>query len=192
MENIEIHLDEIPPEILFNRWKHHLKFLQGMLYQAKEGGEDVIARHILSIGNNITDLYEGPLSPAQISRCILFKLKEKGIDSARDYLEWIAKNEKNYAVFRIMDRSQWVLLPGVLPHYIHIHPARDSPFTCRVKALTLKTAIWVSYEVIKGHFEQIDLELINKIRVEKLKVSPVKSVSQNHKLFTLLNRLLNF
>lgn len=188
-EQWQPYLAGVSSGVVFNPWKHHLKFLQAILLQSVEKGDALIRNHILTIGNNVTDLYCGNLSPSYISQYILEELNVKAVNNYTDYCQWI--NEQGYEILVLEDDSTWTLLIGEEPHYIHIHPARNSLRTLRIKALTLKSAVWLAYEVLKNQ-SNIDLDVVNAVRVERLKASPIRSFSENAPLSRLLRLLLRF
>ena len=136
------------------------------------------------------DLYYGKHSPKEIAEQIIQQLEEKNIRSEKSYNYWLNQREDNYQLMRLSDKSVWTFRKGKEEsRYIHIHPGRYSPHTRRVKALTLKTAIFfLCYERI-ADTDSPEIELINKIRSEYLNESPLKTISAESGLGKLLNLL---
>jgi hypothetical protein len=58
--------------------------------------------------------------------------------------------------------------------FLHIHPAKYSPFTIRVRGTTLKTVVALKVLTGKNMQNQLKLQLVNEVRSEKLGLSPVK------------------
>lgn len=171
------YLEPVSHQVLFNACKHHLRFLQAKLLIAREQGEEVIAQNIHKIGHNVIDLYTGLLTPQQISAKIISALQLSGVTDCHTYRTWLIQQNNGFINLEVEDQSLWTLLSGRGKQYIHIHPARYSPHSLRVKALTLKSAIWISYEMLRKPEIDLNLEFINSIRKRKLKASPIKSMS---------------
>ena len=57
--------------------------------------------------------------------------------------------------------------------YVHVHPARWVPQTCRVKANVLKTAVMVlAYTAVHGG-DPLDVALVNRVRRDYLGLAPL-------------------
>ncbi len=122
-------------------------------------------------------MYVGSMSPAKVGEGILKLLQEKQITSKEGYQHWITQGQEQYRLLTIIDESVWTLLwsPGT-KRYIHIHPARYTPHTTRVKGTSLKTVILsCAYARIEG--KQLNLSLINQVRKEILGLSPVQRLN---------------
>ena len=138
------------------------------------------------------DLYFGEYSPVKISEQILDYLHRKKIFSPRQYQDWLSKDGKDYQLVELKDKSIWTLRLGEdVSRYIHIHPGRYSPNTVRVKATTLKTAIFVLCFERVGKIKTIHTETVNKIRKKYLDEPPLKSFSTASGLGRLLDLLYN-
>ncbi len=104
--------------------------------------KEEISRTLKSIGGSQFDLYTGNLNEAGISDQITAKLKNNKIFSKTRYFEWLDTADKGFHNISIDDGSVWTMLKGNFDdYYIHIHPARYSPNTIRVKANPWKSAI---------------------------------------------------
>ncbi len=137
------------------------------------------------------DLYLGKYSPEEISDQILNIIHQHKINSAEHYKEWLGRENKHYRLVKMKDKSVWTLRLGDnAKRYIHIHPGRYSPHTVRVKATTLRTAIFILC------FKQIDkttvleTEKINVIRTRYLNEPPIKSFSKAFGLKKLIDLLM--
>lgn len=176
----------IPNPILFNVWKHHAGYVVSQLKQAKEMDLEYFAREVKIIGNNQMDLYVGSLSPKEIGKEIVAILQEKQIQSRTAYQEWITQTKQQFRLLTLDDQSVWTLLwSGGTERYIHIHPARHSLHSLRVRGTVLKTVIMSCAYAAIGH-KQPDLLLINQVRKEHLNLSPIQQLSSKGGLGKLL------
>jgi len=136
------------------------------------------------------DLYFGSYSPVEISEQILNYLKEKKVYLPERYKDWLTENENDYRLINLFDKSVWTLRLGEdAEKYVHIHPGRYSHNTRRVKALTLKTAIFTLCCEKLGEPKLSGRELINHVRKKYLNEPPLKSVSKESGLGKLLELL---
>jgi hypothetical protein len=137
---------------------------------------------ILSLGNNVVDLYIGKLNMKNISDEITQILQKENHLQYADFTSWLAGSE--FKKVTLSDNSVWVLRKGFIKEqYIHIHPGKHSPNTFRTNSNALKTAYTIYYT---GNSEKPSLEIINKLRKEKLKLSPVRTVEELNKCKVLL------
>ena len=166
----------INPPITFNPWKHHLDFLKKEITTWRILPWPDVEQELLQLGNNLIDLYCGKLSVEEIcTQCLKFA-KSENINSSEQLAQWLYPKE--YCKTVLADQSVWVIKQGLdNERYLHIHPAKYSPFTVRVRATTLKTV--VALQVVNKH-EKVELKLqtVNQVRKEKLGLSPVKSVKK--------------
>ena len=168
--------DKIPVPITFNPHKHHLEFLKEKINNWKSLNWESVEKEILCIGNNLVDFYLGSLQVEEIcNECINYFRNEK-ITEKECLLFWLKplKHKK----IQLSDKSFWLIKEGIDgDRFIHIHPAKYSPSTIRVRAITLKTVI-----ALKVHSISIDngikanLQNVNRVRTEFLKLSPIKSL----------------
>jgi hypothetical protein len=181
---------KIPFPITFNPHKHHLGFLLQKLktWQNKEWPE--VTDELKVIGNNLVDLYYGSHSVSEICNECLRYFKTRKINSHEKFLEWLSPNE--YQKIELSDESIWIIKKGTnIQRYIHIHPAKNSPLTIRVRATTLKTAIALKIQEKKLPKNPVlHLQNVNQIRTEILGFSPVKNLTRGKgisKIFALFN-----
>lgn len=173
--------DLIPEPILFNCWKHHLGFIKDKIISAHSNDKNDIkdfAGKLYIMGNSLSDFYIGKLSIVEITGFIIKKLNGFNVLKKELYKDWIQSENKEYRIIGLQDRSTWALRFGKeKDRYIHVHPARYSVNSIRVRSTSLKTAalvvLWVNN--FGGSYE--DLNLINSIRIIYLNESPVKSIS---------------
>jgi len=174
----------IPNPLLFNCWKHHLIFIKEQLCDFEIKSEkDIkeIVKEFNVIGNSLTDLYTGLLSTEKIAEAVIKFLKENSCYEEPLYREWLFSEKLDYKVIELPDSSTWTLRFGKEKEkYIHIHPARYSNHSVRVKSISLKTACLIYLWVKNYGTSPYDLKLINKLRVSYLEASPVKTMSQKN------------
>jgi hypothetical protein len=135
---------------------------------------DDLANHLVVIGTDLMDLYLGALSPHDIGQHILTQLRGDNRLSFGAYRDWIAAGRGFRLLTLADDGSQWVLRMGdEADRYIHVHPARWAPQTCRVKANVLKTAVMIlAYTSIHGG-DPLNVALVNQVRRDYLKLAPL-------------------
>ncbi|PWV55656.1 hypothetical protein [Chitinophaga sp. S165] len=170
--------------ILFNDLKHHRKSihweLEGMTL-------DSLPHYLKVLGNSQMDIYYGDLTKAAIYIQILNAIKQAGVTDEPSYLQWL-KDNGGYAEITLSDTSRWILLHGIEPNkYIHLHPARYSPHSMRVKATILKTAIACLVAYPDGAHP--DLASLNHIRRNILGLSPVKDLDACEHLWQVIAML---
>jgi len=167
--------------ILFNALKHHRIFIRR---QMQGLSTDALPALLKVLGNSQMDIYYGTLDLPGISEEVIAALQQTPVHDETSYLEWLQAN-KGYAEITLSDTSRWILLPGTEPgRYIHLHPARYSPHSIRVKATILKTAI--ACMIALPADQQPDLHTLNHIRRTLLDLSPVKDIAQCEHLLKVI------
>mgnify|MGYP000748944096 CR=1 FL=1 len=170
----------------FNIWKHHLRGALAEMNKLKEARADLFHKKIIPLlGNNVVDIYIGRLTEENIQNELADILQKENHYSLDDFSSWLKGTE--FRKVTLSDNSVWVLRLGFSnEQYIHIHPGKHSPHTFRTSSNALKTAYYLYYS---GNIEKLSLGIINKIRKEELKLSPVHSVEEMNKCRTLLKFL---
>lgn len=170
----------VPENILFNALKHH----RGYIHQQIETATSATLPDLLKkLGSSQMDIYYGYLSTEGLFEEVLTHIP--AADEAA-YLGWLNGSFKEIT---LSDTSRWILLEGNVPgQYIHLHPARYSPESMRVKAPILKTAI--ACMVCHPGLVHPDLSMVNHIRRTILDLSPVKDLAQCQHLWQVMNMLL--
>lgn len=127
---------------MFNALKHHRAYLHELIKHTPASiPSQALRRLLLPIGAAQLDFYTGALSVACITSEVKAQLATAGLDSPAFYQSWLSTS-RNHQLITLSDTSVWVLREGRQPEYwVHLHPARYGPFTHRLKANTLKTAI---------------------------------------------------
>ncbi len=168
---------EAPPPILLNTWKHHARALRQRIGDVTVAGPaalDELAQNLLVIGTALMDLYLGDLSPQAIGEGVLALLRRDNRLALAAHTAWITDGGGYRTVTLAEDGSQWVLRLGdEADRYVHVHPARWVPNTCRVKANVLKTAVMVlAYAGVHGS-DPLDVALVNRVRHDYLGLAPL-------------------
>jgi hypothetical protein len=182
----------VPLPLKFNCWKHHADFIKKQIesYRGERISIKELKKTLLVIGESQMDLYVGKLSPQEICDEIQSRLKSTGLLAFREYKKWLFDMGSEYKLMEISDSSVWTLrLGNEEERYVHIHPARNSPATLRVKALTLKTAIAVLITNYERNSTLIDTLQINTVRKNILNSPPVKKVSSNSAVLRVIKIL---
>ncbi|MCX6256472.1 MAG: hypothetical protein NTW49_00995 [Bacteroidia bacterium] len=187
-------VSEVIPPFLFNCWKHHRYFIRKqieILSSLNEPAIRLLQKSLLLIGDSQMDMYTGYLDISNIIQELTDRLFSARADTEDRYYEWLQSGGDNYRIITISDGSGWALLRGNINScYIHIHPAKHSLYTIRVRAKELKTAITalVWSNITDG--SPYNIQTINKARKEVLSEPPIKSISMNEgigKLITILS-----
>ena len=181
---------KVPMPIILNCWKHHAGFIkdQTNLLQKNIISKAELHRFLLTIGESQMDLYMGILNPKQIAKEIINNVKNFGANHYASYSKWLFEEGKSYKQIEISDSSVWTLrLGNEKKRYMHIHPGRYSPFTIRVKAVTLKTTIAIMVLVEGSEGNLPELKSINEVRTLLLKLPPLKSLSLSSGIGKFLN-----
>jgi hypothetical protein len=164
---------------IFNRFKHHLPTVRAALRYETRAQIEI---HLKQIGDSVMDLYIGALPAETLFEEIAQQLIALNVYESMLY-ESFLKSNGNYYKLTVSDGSEWVLLMGNdLKHFVHIHPARYSAHSVRVKAASWKTVI-----AAKAFLEEsvaLDLEHLNPIR-KQLDLSPLKNIASAHALMRL-------
>jgi hypothetical protein len=120
------------------------------------------------------DLYIGHLSPAEIGSKVLTQLQAEDRISLPAYRGWLSASGGYGVLTFAEDGSRWVLRLGdETDRYIHVHPARWAPQTCRVRANVLKTAVMVLAHVGLHGGDPMELARVNAVRAEYLGLAPM-------------------
>ncbi|WP_340112777.1 hypothetical protein [Maribellus mangrovi] len=167
---------EIPAPITFNSYKHHFRFLLSELDDWRQMEWSSVNAQLLSIGNNLLDFYLGDLDVDEIVYETLQYFNCEGIDEYAEFLEWL--NPPKWKKITLSDHSEWLIKKGDDPErYTHIHPAKYSTHTIRVRATTLKTVLALESLALRIDPVSVNnLNVINRVRKNYLKLSPIKSL----------------
>jgi hypothetical protein len=161
---------------LLNAHKHHAGFLGERIRRAAAGpaGLPELAADLVVVGTKLMDLYHGPFSPREIGEKVLADLTRAGRDAPEAFRAWV-EGAGGYRVVEFPeDTSKWVLRYGEEGgRFVHVHPARRSPFTVRVRATGLTTAVMaLAYVGVHGG-DPLDRKVVNAVRRDYLGLAPV-------------------
>jgi len=183
----------VPVPIVFNCWKHHLGVIRQRIDAIVQGGPSALSGlvpRLLVIGTSQMDVYCGQLAPETIAAALVAQLKDADVLDPKHYQQWLSENG-GYRCLELPDTSRWVLRWGLIrERYVHIHPARYSPETFRVRAPVLKTAIaaCVWARLVGG--QPTDVTIINQARQQILGLAPVKSLDPSLGISPVVTMLL--
>ncbi|HOO98646.1 MAG TPA: hypothetical protein PLV06_03800 [Bacteroidales bacterium] len=166
----------IPPPFQFNPLKHHLGFIRNFIresFAAEEGfNERDLVRQVRHLGSSVMDVYTGQLEVKEICRQIQVFLEADCLDDPGKFAAWAGTGYSDYRVTVISDTSEWTLkFRNEKTRFVHIFPARLSPFSFRVKANTLKSAML--YYILVGR-DYITGRDLNRVR-SLIGLPPVKN-----------------
>ena len=178
---------KIREPIMFNPQKHHLNFIKKQVAAWKIMNWEEVMDDLNRIGNNLLDLYYGPLSVKELITELHNWLIANGKLEKKAFLQWLGKYE--YKKIRCSDGSDWLIKKGNKPgRFIHIHPAKNSVFTIRVRATTLKTVIMLTIQNTRFQPDLYEnLKQVNNLRIKYLGLSPVKSLQTDKGIMRLWN-----
>jgi hypothetical protein len=167
----------IASPVMFNPYKHHLRFLDGKINEWRKKSWAEAEEELRCIGNNLIDLYYGELTVDEICmECVDFAT-QKNITTPEKLAEWIHPLE--YRKTTLSDASVWVIKQGIEDgRFLHVHPAKYSSLTMRVRASTLKTVLAIKITASSPGASELTLHTVNRIRTEKLDLSPVKMLEK--------------
>jgi hypothetical protein len=183
----------LPPPINFNCWKHHAGYIKEQIKNiSKKSDISFLKKHLPKIGGSQMDLYFGKLTPTEISRQIISHQKKAKTFERKNYINWFKDDGGDYKLAQLSDNSIWTLrMSENKERYVHIHPGRYSPYTIRVKATTLKTAILILCYMQAGEVKLIETETVNYIRKKYLREPPIISLSSASGLGRLVDLFQN-
>jgi hypothetical protein len=165
---------DIPLPVRFNPFKHHRNYILKILESASP---ELIINLLDPVCNNYIDIYCGTITPEAIGNAVIDLLKSNQVFQANDFARWV-DSENGYRQIILDDRSEWVVRKSVeAERYIHLHPARNGPYTIRFKGSTLKTA-YLLKTGFTGLQEILSLENVNRAR-RQIGLSPVKKLDRS-------------
>lgn len=178
---------QLPLPIAFLGWKHHLGFIRSSIHSLINKLDDKSIITICNgIGGSVTDVYYGLLDPECIASEVSKLLHQQKVDCLATFASWLKDTERDFRLIELSDGSTWVLRLGRFPQrYVHIHPARKSNYSFRIRSTILKSML--AYYLVKGFpLEPLALTALNEVRIKLLKLPPIKEGVLNHQIFTLV------
>ena len=178
-------IQKIPVPITFNLQKHHFNFLREQIDVWKKMEWKAIEPELMNIGNNLLDFYIGFLTIEEICNECLKYFQEERIIKKEDFLKWLQPH--GYKIIELTDKSKWIIKEGIdNERFIHIHPAKYSPNSMRVRATTLKTVVALQIHSFPIYQEKKEnLQIVNMVRVKYLHLSPVRSLNESKAIINL-------
>jgi len=168
---------DVPSPVLLNTHKHHAGFLRERIRTAVAAGATglpSLADELVVVGTKLMDLYHGPFSPREIAARAMAGLHSVRRTTAAEYRTWVDSAGGYQTIELPEDMSRWVLRTGdEADRYVHVHPARYSQFTVRVRANVLTTAVMaLAYTAIHGG-DPLSRSVVNAVRRDYLGLAPV-------------------
>ena len=138
-----------------------------------EDGLRPLADELVVVGGKLMDLYHGPFSPAEVAGQVMARLRKAGHDTPAAFRAWVDAADGYRVIEFPEDTSRWVLRAGDDDRFVHVHPARYSPFTIRVRANVLTTAVMaLAYVGLHGG-DPLSRPVVNAVRRDYLGLAPV-------------------
>jgi hypothetical protein len=182
-----VNSEMIPYPIMFNPVKHHLAFIKGLIHNNIHSGTNIL-EIISHAGTSVTDIYTGYLGIDNICGHVLSFLSANSLSSIEVFRKWTGEKRQDFRKIVLTDGSEWTLKYfNNSDRYVHLFPARYSINSVRVKATSLKTAVfWLSQPSVN----EINLENLNRVRFIA-HLSPVKSLAEVKALTDMIALLDN-
>jgi hypothetical protein len=182
--------NNIPVPVLFNPLKHHLGYIKEFI--AANTGDNsypdnsAVVKELKHIGGSVMDLYSGLLSYNEIGDELQCFLKTKKIDRSALFHSWAGTDPKDFKTIYLSDGSNWVLKFFESEHrFVHAFPARYSPFSFRIKANTLKSAILYRIFLNRDIITEEDLNTTRAIAG----LSPVRDIFDTEAVIEMIEML---
>ncbi|GEM_PF-275492 len=179
------------PPVLLNGWKHHQHFLTDQIRRWTTKPEQLLPLFVAKLkmlGESQFDLYTGKLTPGEIAHDITETLVGFNVFKPNAYRQWIERSNQLFWQVNISDGSEWTLRLGEdEDYYIHIHPARHSLYTTRLKGNPMRTAL-STLVLAAMRKEKPSMIILNKVRTDYLGLSALTK-PMSKEIFTLLNQM---
>jgi len=168
---------DVPSPVLLNTHKHHAGLLRERIRTAVAAGATglpSLAEELVIVGTKLMDLYHGPFSPREIADRVMAEVRSGRRGTPAEFRAWVDSAGGYQTIEFPEDMSRWVLRMGdEADRFVHVHPARYSPFTARVRANVLTTAVMtLAYSAIHGG-DPLSRSVVNAVRHDYLGLAPV-------------------
>jgi hypothetical protein len=140
---------------------------------AGPAGLRALADELVAVGTRLMDLYHGPFSPREIADNVMADLSAAGRETATEFRAWVEAAGGFRVIGFPQDTSRWVLRFGDGERFVHVHPARYSPLTIRVRAAVLTTAVMALAHAELHGGDPASRAVVNAVRREYLGLPPV-------------------
>jgi hypothetical protein len=183
-------LISIPEPLVFNPLKHHLGYIKNFIHEnTGEGRADAnveVIRELRHIGGSVMDVYTGVMNHSELCDEFLCYIRTKKLSDRIVYSKWTGTAPQDFKTIYLSDGSQWVLkYQDNEQRFVHFFPARFSPYTFRIKANTLKSA--VLYQIFIGK-DFVTEEGLNTARAIA-GLSQVKDIFDNEAITEMIELL---
>lgn len=173
-------MNEPPHPVLLNTWKHHAGWIRWRIGEAVRAGAvgvEALLREVVVVGTRLMDLYTGAIEPSTIGRYVVEHLQAEGRLEFDSLTKWL-QTQSEYALIELPDGSKWTIRLGPADgRYLHLHPGRWVPYTIRVSANTLKSAIMAHALAKLTRGQVTELALVNEARQKYLGLLPMRELS---------------
>ncbi|WP_018480002.1 hypothetical protein [Pontibacter roseus] len=168
---------DLPEPVLFHPLKHHLGYAKAFIEQGLHAPTAELQAALRTLGSSQMDVYIGQMTVAQIAEEVVVYLQSQSLLRPAAFRLHLNAGGADYSTLPLSDGSGWILRWGtVAGRHVHLHPARYSPHTWRIKANTPKTALAASIASRQSDIPALDVQLVNRVRVEWLGLPPVKDL----------------
>lgn len=176
---------------MLNGWKHHMGFLAFQIRKWTAKPEQLYPLFVAKLkvlGDSLFDIYTGKLDPGQITAELTTTLQGFHVFDKEAYTRWIDSSSQLFWQLSISDGSEWTMRHGDSEEfYIHIHPARHSLYSERLKANQLRTAL-ATLILANMRGEQPNMRILNQVRQDYLGLSRVTKPMAKE-IFILMNSM---
>jgi hypothetical protein len=182
--------NSIPIPILFNPMKHHIGFIREFI-EMNSGSNtladnNAIVKDLKHIGGSVMDVYSGNLTYNEIGDELLCYIKTKKLAVPETFHKWSGTDTNDFKSIYLSDGSNWVLkYYDNEQRFVHSFPARFSPFSFRIKANTLKSAILYQIFIGKDFVSEEDLNTARAIAG----LSPVRDIFDTEAITEMIEML---
>jgi hypothetical protein len=187
-----IYTDDHNIQFKLNTLKHHALYLRSRLEHWRKLSWSAVKEELLKLGNNQFDVYTGELTVDEIGRQVNQILLQHNLKKRSDLQKWLGK--QGYRTVQLSDQSKWVIRESESEDIpVHLHPARNQDCVKRIRAVHLKTAVALIHEKKRITSALLDCttEKMNTLRIDRLELSPVRSVEDCHKILETVTFLEN-
>ncbi len=182
----------VPGPFIFNALKHHLPYIRDFVnlnirLSSVRGWEfSELIKTLKHLGTSVMDIYNGPLHLNQIFTEIHDYLQTGELLSGSSFASWAGTGFSGFRIISLSDTSNWILkYNDNEKRYVHIFPARLSPFTFRIKSNTLRSAIL--YLILAGK-DYVTRDDLNRARA-MAGLPPVKDVAETEAVTEMIDIL---
>lgn len=181
-----------PFPVLFNSWKHHAGWIRWRVRQAVAAGQpgvDALPAELVVVGTRLMDLYTGSFTPAELASQLMDQLRAAGRLEYESLAAWLS-GQAAWSMLDLPDGSKWAIRLGPADgRYLHLHPGRWVPHTLRVQANALKSAVMAHAHAGLTRGDPTDLALVNDARRKYLGLLPVRALTGDTGLGTVIDAL---